>query len=238
MDIAGQVEIFDDRESLTRHAAERIADAMRGCAAPYRFCLAGGSTPQPIYRLLAQRNDIAWDCVEIFFGDERVVPHDHADSNYRMAKEALFSGANVHPRLLAAIPTDGTAEACAEAYAEELRQQYGASVLDPAVPLFDLMLMGLGSDGHTASLLPGQPVLEERTRWVAPAPKGREVPRVTLTYPAMESSRLMLFLVAGADKAEAVKRVRAGDPAFPAGRLKPVGQVVWMLDRAAAGLHD
>jgi 6-phosphogluconolactonase len=99
------------------------------------------------------------------------------------------------------------------------------------------MLLGLGTDGHTASLIPGQPVLEEKKYWVAPVPQGRDEVRLTLTYPALQSSRLTVFLVAGADKADAVAKVRAGDAALPAGRLKPQGDVVWLLDRAAAGLH-
>lgn len=237
MKIAGQVEILDDPEALSAHAAVLIAATMTGCAAPFRLCLAGGSTPKAAYRLLARRNDLPWDCVEIFFGDERFVPPEHPDSNYRMVRESLLSGGNVQPRALLAIPTDGTPEDCAEAYEEELRQQYGASILDPAVPLFDLMLLGLGTDGHTASLIPGQPVLEEKKHWVAPVPQGRDEVRLTLTYPALQSSRLTVFLVAGADKADAVAKVRAGDAALPAGRLKPQGDVVWLLDRAAAGLH-
>ncbi len=235
MKIAGQVEILDDPQALSRRAASLIGDAMTGCAAPFRLCLSGGSTPKAAYRLLARRGDLPWDCVEIFFGDERFVPHDHPDSNYRMVQETLLAGGNVQPRALLAMPTDGTPESCAEAYEEELRQQYGASILDPAVPLFDLMLLGLGPDGHTASLIPGQPVLEEKKRWVAPVPQGRDEVRLTLTYPALQSSRLTVFLVAGADKAEAVAKARAGDAALPAGRLKPQGDVVWLLDRAAAG---
>jgi 6-phosphogluconolactonase len=204
---------------------------------PFRLCLSGGSTPRAAYRLLAGREDLAWDAVEIFFGDERFVPPDHPDSNYRMARETLLAGGNVRPRALLAMPTDGTPQSCADAYGEILRQQYGASVLDPEMPLFDLVLLGLGADGHTASLLPGQPVLKEKIRWVAPVPKGRGEVRLTLTYPALESSRVTLFLVAGADKAQAVGRVRAGDAALPAGALKPSGEVVWLLDRAAAGEH-
>jgi 6-phosphogluconolactonase len=234
MNIAGQAEILDDPEALAARAASLIAAAVTGCAAPFRLCLSGGSTPKAAYRLLARRSDLPWDCVELFFGDERFVPPDHPDSNYRMVKENLLSGGNVQPRALLAMPTDGTPEGCAEAYEEELRQQYGASILDPAVPLFDLMLLGLGADGHTASLIPGQPVLEEKKRWVVAVPQGRDEVRLTLTYPALQSSRLTVFLVAGADKAEAVSRVRAGDPALPAGRLKPQGDVVWLLDRAAA----
>jgi 6-phosphogluconolactonase len=231
--IAGRAEILGTAEALAARAADLIAEAMRGCTAPFRLCLSGGSTPRATYKLLATRNDIAWDCIEIFFGDERMVPPDHPDSNYRMARESLLAGGHVQPRALLAMPTDGAPQDCAEAYEEILRQQYGASRLDPDVPLFDLMLLGLGPDGHTASLIPGQPVLQERARWVAPVPKGRDEVRLTLTYPALESSRLMLFLVAGADKAEAVRRARAGDAAIPAGALRPQGDVVWLLDRAA-----
>jgi 6-phosphogluconolactonase len=235
MKIAGRTEILDDPQALAARAADVIAGAMRGCAAPFRLCLAGGSTPRAAYNLLARRNDLDWECTELFFGDERFVPHDNPDSNYRMARESLLTGGNVHPRALLAMPTDGTPQGCADAYEEILRQQYGASLLDPAVPLFDLMLLGLGADGHTASLIPGQPVLKERNRWVAPVPQGRDQVRLTLTYPALQSSKLTLFLVAGADKAQAVARVRSGDTALPAGALQPVGEVVWLLDQAAAG---
>jgi 6-phosphogluconolactonase len=233
--IHGRGEILDNPEALAVRAAALIAELMEGCATPFRLCLSGGSTPRPAYKLLAQRNDIAWDCVELFFGDERLVPPDHPDSNYRMVRETLLAGGQVAPRALLPMPTDGTPEGCAEAYEEILRQQYGASRLDPNVPLFDLMLLGLGADGHTASLIPGQPVLKERSRWVAPVPEGRPEVRLTLTYPALESSRLILFLAAGADKTDVIRRVRAGEADLPAGALKPTGDVIWLLDRAAAG---
>ncbi len=236
--IHGRAEILDTPGALAARAAALIAELMEGCEAPFRLCLSGGSTPRAAYTLLAKRNDIAWDCVEIFFGDERMVPPDHPDSNYRMVRETLLQGGTagaVRPRLLLPMPTDGVPEACAEAYEEILRQQYGASRLDPDVPLFDLTLLGLGADGHTASLIPGQPVLKERMHWVAAVPEGRPEVRLTLTYPALESSRLTLFLAAGADKREAVARVRAGEADLPAGALNPSGEVIWLLDRAAAG---
>jgi 6-phosphogluconolactonase len=235
--IGGQAEILKNGEALAARAADVIADKMRGCAAPFRLCLAGGSTPRATYSLLAQRNDMPWDCAELFFGDERKVPPDHSDSNYRMVRQSLLAGGNVRPRLLLPMPTDGTPQACADAYEEILRQQYGASILDPEVPLFDLVLLGLGPDGHTASLIPGQPVLQEKTRLVAPVPQGRDEVRLTLTYPALQSARLTLFLVGGADKADAVRRVRAGDTSLPAGALQPSGEVIWLLDAAAAGEH-
>ena len=236
MTIAGRVEIFDDANALAAGAAAFIAQAIQHCTAPYRLCLSGGSTPRAAYKLLAQKNDLPWGFTELFLGDERFVPPDNPDSNARMVRETLLAGGHVQPRAFLPMQTDGTPQDAAFLYEEELRQQYGASILDPAVPLFDLMLLGLGPDGHTASLIPGQPVLEERVRWVAPVPQGRDEVRLTLTYPALESSRVTLFLAAGADKAATIARVRAGDPSLPAGALKPHGEVVWLLDRAAAGI--
>ena len=231
MNIAGRVEILPDAAALAGRAAGLIADEIQGGRKPFRLALAGGSTPARTYPQLAARNDIEWDCVEIFFGDERFVPPDSADSNYRRARETLL--AKINPRKLLPIPTDESPQSAAARYDETLRQQYGASRLDPAAPLFDLVLLGLGDDGHTASLLPGQPVLRERERWAAAVPQGRDEPRITLTYPALESSRLILFLVAGAAKREAVAKARAGE--LPAGHLKPQGRVIWLLDREAAG---
>jgi 6-phosphogluconolactonase len=236
MNIAGEMEIVKDMEMLSARAAEMIADRIRGCSAPFRLALSGGTTPRGCYRRLAHLHQVPWDCVEIYLADERFVPHDHPDSNYRMICETLLASGTVSPRGVFAYPADGTPEAAAETYEEILRQQYGSSRLLADAPLFDLMLLGLGEDGHTASLLPDQPVLEERQRWVAPVPDGRIEPRISLTYPALESSRHTLFLVGGAAKKEALARARAGDETLPAGRLKPQGDVIWLVDRAAAGI--
>jgi 6-phosphogluconolactonase len=233
------MEILADGNALAARAAALIGARMENCQAPFRLVLSGGSTPRETYRRLAGKNDPAtkstWACTEIFFGDERFVPPDSPDSNYRMARETLLAGGQVEPRGLFAIPTDDTLDSAAARYDEILRQQYGASILDPDVPLFDLTLLGLGADGHTASLLPGQPVLKVQDRWVATVPQGREQARITLTYPALNSSRIILFLVAGADKKDALARVRAGDASLPAGALQPQGEVIWLVDRAAAG---
>jgi 6-phosphogluconolactonase len=236
MNIAGEMEIVKDMDALSARAAEMIGDRIRDCRVPFRLALSGGTTPRGCYRRLAHLHQVPWDCVEIYLGDERFVPHDHPDSNYRMIRETLLAGDRIAPRGVFAVPADGTAESAAETYEEILRQQYGSSRLLPDLPLFDLQLLGLGEDGHTASLLPGQPVLEERRRWVAPVPDGRIEPRISLTYPALESSRLTLFLVSGAAKKEALARARAGDTSIPAGRLQPQGDVIWLVDRAAAGI--
>jgi 6-phosphogluconolactonase len=234
-DIVGSIEVVKDAGALAARAAEIIAGQLRTAQYPFRLVLSGGSTPRATYRLLAAK-DIDWDCAELFFSDERFVPPDNKDSNYRMVRESLLAGEFVNPRKLLAIPTDGTAESAADRYDETLRQQYGAGTLELGVPLFHLTLLGLGDDGHTASLLPGQPVLNERERWAAAVPQGRTEPRITLTYPALESSALILFLVAGAGKRDALAQARAG--LGPAGGIKPQGDVLWLVDEAAAGEED
>ena len=231
MTIAGQLEVVKDETALAARAAAIIADRIAVCEAPFRLVLSGGSTPRGAYHRLAAMESLPWACTEIFFSDERFVPPDHPDSNYHMARQALLK--SIQPRKVFAIPTDDSPNSAADRYDDILRQQYGASVLDPSVPLFDLTLLGLGADGHTASLLPDQPVLKETDRWAAAVPQGRPEPRITLTYPALNASRLMLFLLAGKEKAEALARARAGEG--PAGGLNPQGEVIWLVDRAAAG---
>jgi 6-phosphogluconolactonase len=233
--ISGSMEVVKDAGALAARAAEIIGGRLKVARYPFRMVLSGGSTPRATYQLLA-REDLDWDCAELFFGDERFVPPDHKDSNYRMVRESLLAGGLVHPRKLLAIPTDGSLQSAADRYDETLRQQYGAGSLEPGVPLFHLTLLGLGDDGHTASLLPGQPVLDERERWAAPVPQGRGEPRITLTYPALESSELILFLVSGASKRDALAQARGG--IGPAGGIKPQGEVLWLVDKAAAGEED
>jgi len=233
--IAGTLEVVKDTGALAARAAEIVAGRLKTARYPFRMVLSGGSTPRATYQLLA-RKDLDWDCAELFFGDERFVPPDHKDSNYRMVRETLLASERVQPRKLLAIPTDGTPQSAADRYDETLRQQYGAGTLEPGAPLFHLTLLGLGDDGHTASLLPGQPVLNERERWAAPVPQGRAEPRITLTYPALEASELILFLVSGADKRDALAQARGG--LGPAGGIKPQGEVLWLVDEAAAGEED
>jgi len=234
-DIAGSLEVVKDADALAVRAAEIIAAQLRVAQYPFRIVLSGGSTPRATYQLLAHR-DLDWGCAEIFFSDERFVPPDDKDSNYRMTRETLLASEFVHPRKLLVIPTDGTPQSAADRYDETLRQQYGAGTLEPGIPLFHLTLLGLGDDGHTASLLPGQSVLQERTRWAAAVPQGRSEPRITLTYPALESSALILFLVSGAAKRDALAQARGG--IGPAGGIKPQGKVLWLVDEAAAGEED
>jgi 6-phosphogluconolactonase len=233
--IAGTMEVVKDADALAARAAAIIADRLKTARVPYRVLLSGGSTPRATYARLADM-DIDWGCAELFFGDERFVPPDHKDSNYRMVRDSLLAKGTVKPRKLLAIPTDGTPQSAADRYDETLRQQYGAGTLEPGIPLFHLTLLGLGDDGHTASLLPGQPVLQERSRWAAVVPEGRDEPRITLTYPALEASALIIFLVSGTAKRDALAQARGG--ALPAGGIKPQGDVLWLVDGAAAGAED
>ncbi len=231
-------EIFDDAPQLAAHTAEWIAGMVAGTTGPFRISLTGGSTPRALYHELGARfhGTIDWGRVEFYWGDERFVPPDSPDSNYHMARETLLAAIPARPENIHRIPTEGDPDQAAREYEALLKAAYGAQTFDPARPLFDLTLLGLGDDGHICSLLPGAPALEERQRWVVAVPKGRPEIRITLTYPCIQSSRVTAFLVSGAAKAEAVRAVRAGDMALPGARLKPDGELIWLLDRAAAGL--
>jgi 6-phosphogluconolactonase len=203
----------------------------------FRVSLSGGSTPKALYALLASdefRDRFPWRGVSWYWGDERFVPYDHPDSNYRMTREAMLDKAPVPPENIHPIPTDGSPENAARRYERTLQESYGAATLDPARPLFDVTLLGLGPDGHTASLLPGESVLEERKRWVAAVSHGRPEIRITMTYPAIESSRRVAFLVAGKEKAAIFSAIRTGNNQVPAARVRPVGDLVWFVDQAAA----
>jgi 6-phosphogluconolactonase len=236
--MSGRIETFPDPESLARHVAEWMTSAARAAQDVFRVSLSGGSTPKTLYTLLAAdefRNRFPWARVDWYWGDERFVPHDHPDSNYRMTRETMLAKVPIPPENIHPVPTDGTPEDAALRYERTLQAAYGAAVLDPARPLFDITLLGLGSDGHTASLLPGEPVLQERKRWVAAVSHGRPEIRITMTYPAIESSRHVAFLVAGREKAAIFHAIRAGGSQVPAARVRPAGQLLWFVDRAAAG---
>jgi 6-phosphogluconolactonase len=236
--VIGRIEILPEPGALARRVAEWMTAAALAANAPFRVSLSGGSTPKALYGLLASedfRDRFPWRRVFWYWGDERFVPHDHPESNYRMVREAMLAKAPVPPENVHPIPADGTPEDAARRYERTLQEAYGAAVLDPARPLFDVTLLGLGADGHTASLLPGEPVLEERARWVAVVAHGRPEVRITMTYPVIESSRRVAFLVAGPDKASVLRTIRAGDRRLPAARLRPSGELFWFVDRAAAG---
>jgi 6-phosphogluconolactonase len=234
----GHLEILPDPQTQARHVAEWMTQAALAANTPFRVSLSGGSTPKALYSLLAAddfRDRFPWARVSWYWGDERFVPYDHPDSNYRMTREAMLSKAPVPPENIHPVPADGPPEEAARRYERTLHEAYGATTLDPARPLFDITLLGLGADGHTASLLPGEPVLEERTRWVMAVSHGRPEIRITMTYPAINSSRRIAFLVTGREKAAILSAVRGGDRALPAARVRPVGELIWFVDKAAAG---
>ncbi len=230
-----KVGICADAAGLARAVAERfVALAGEAVAARGRFvvALAGGRTPRAAYALLATdpfASRVDWARVHVFWGDERCVPPDHPESNYRMARETLLDQVPIPPARVHPIQGDLPPARAAVAYEEEL-----GAVLGPE-GRFDLVLLGMGSDGHTASLFPGTPALEERDRAVVAVYVERlRAWRVTLTLPTINAARHILFVVSGAEKARALARVRAGEP-LPAGRVRPAGGgPTWLVDRAAA----
>jgi 6-phosphogluconolactonase len=194
-----------------------------------------------VYALLASAelaSKIDWSRADIFWGDERCVPPEHPDSNYRMAREALLDAIRADPAHVHRMRGEELPERAAAACEEHLHKFFRIAP-GGSPPRFDIVLLGMGADGHTASLFPGTAALEELERWVVPnraEPSG--MPRLTLTFPVLNAAANVLFLVAGADKAERVKQVlehMPGSDALPASKVSPThGQVEWMLDSAAA----
>jgi len=232
----GRIEVLADPSALARRAAEWMTATASAAKGRFRVALSGGSTPKALYSLLASeefRDRFPWRQVSWFWGDERFVPYDHPESNYRMTREAMLAKAPVPPENIYPVPTDGEPEEAARRYERTLQEAYGAPTLDPSRPLFDIVLLGMGPDGHTASLLPGDKVLDERKRWVAAVSHGRPEVRITMTYPVIESSRHVAFLVEGAAKAAMLSAIRSGASQVPAARMRPVGELIWFADRAA-----
>ncbi|OIO98460.1 MAG: 6-phosphogluconolactonase [Anaerolineae bacterium CG2_30_64_16] len=241
-----EIHVLPDPDALAQEAGRRfIASASAAISASGQFnvVLAGGSTPAGLYRLLAQapcRDKVDWSRTFVYFGDERCVPPDHPDSNYRMARETLLDHVPLPSANIFRMPGELDPVAAAAIYAAVLRQDFRTHGLGR--PRFDLILLGMGADGHTASLFPGMPALGERWRLVTatavPADVHPAVPRITLTLPVLNAGREVLFLGAGANKAEAVRAVLAGPkPAepLPARRVRPrTGTLTWLLDEAAA----
>lgn len=241
--------IVADAEALTRAAAEEIVPYARGVAGKagvFRISLAGGNTPRGLYRLLAGDGDplfreaFPWRETEFFLGDERAVPPDHAESNYRMIQEVLLSRVPVRPEQVVRFRSElpEVPEVVSE-YEATLAKRFGIAIGEP--PRFDLVLLGLGADGHTASLFPGSAAIRERDRLTAaPWVPQLQAHRFTLTPRVFNNAAMILFLVSGPEKAEAVRDVLEGshDPdRLPAQVIQPTSGVVrWLLDRSAARL--
>jgi 6-phosphogluconolactonase len=239
-----KITVLDDAQSLYVHAAEEIAHIAGEAICShgeFTFCLSGGSTPERVYDLLATRFRLSvdWKEVQFFWGDERCVPPDHPESNYAMADRAMLSKLGLRSSQVHRIPGEKLPADAARACEDEIRAACG---LGPGgFPRFDLVLLGLGENRHTASLFPGSPALHEQERIAAAVEVDAEVRhRITLTPPAINNARRVMFIAAGQGKAPAVRDVIEGprDPdRFPAQIVAPTdGELVWMLDRAAASL--
>jgi len=234
-----QVIVVADPVEMARAAAERIMARIDGNEGRIALCLSGGSSPKQLYRLLASdvyRRRIPWHRVHWFIGDERFVPEESPLNNMGEARRIFLDqwapASNVH-----AVPTFAPdPDDSAERYARALKSFHGADAFGPDRPLFDLVLMGAGPDGHTASLFPGDPALDESERWVVGVPRAHVepfVPRVTLTLPTLGSCREMLFEVAGSEKRAILTRLFNGEN-LPANRARSIGgQTVWLIDHAA-----
>ncbi|MDT7952473.1 MAG: 6-phosphogluconolactonase, partial [Acetobacteraceae bacterium] len=214
---------------------EWVVERLTATQGEVAVALSGGSTPKLLYRVLATdefARRMPWDRVHWCWGDERFVAPDDPASNYRMAREAMLDhvpvpASHVHP-----IPTTGmSAAAAAETYGRTLLALHGGGNL--ARPVFEIVLLGLGTNGHLASLFPGTDSLTEREVWATAVTPAGEKTRITLTYPVLESCRHAAFLVAGADKREVLARVRAGEADLPASHYRPRGQLHWFVDAAA-----
>jgi 6-phosphogluconolactonase len=233
--------VYADSRDLADAATRMFADKAEKAVEEnggFAVALAGGSTPKMTYEMLAREyppgnsEGLDWSKVHVFFGDERAVPPDHEDSNYGMASEALLDHVpvgSVH-RMRGELPPDEAAEA----YERELRDFF-----DPEdLPRFDLILLGIGGDGHTASLFPETSALEVHDRWAVANPVLKlETTRITLTLPVINAARAVYFLVAGEGKADALAEILEGTPdprQYPASLIHPEGGPTWMLDEAAA----
>jgi len=237
------VYVFPDIEALSRQAARLIIEAAeKGVKRKGFFTLAlsGGNTPQRLYTLLAEeyRNLMPWHLTYLFWGDERNVPRDSLESNYHLAYETLISkipipAKNIHP-----VPTSpGNPEAAASEYENKIKKIFKAR----GVTSFDLVLLGLGMDGHTASLFPGDPILNEKEKWVAAVnapPSYQTIERITLSLPAINNADQAIFMVTGSGKKDVVKTILSGSAEeggnFPAALVQPKEELKWLLDADAS----
>ncbi|HBB88235.1 MAG TPA: 6-phosphogluconolactonase [Blastocatellia bacterium] len=233
--------IFDTPEQVAQAAAERFVDYASASIHEHRsfaVALAGGSTPRRAYELLGTdefKSRVDWSLVHLFFGDERMVAPDSPESNYRMVNDAFISRVPLPPHNVHPINGETQPQKSAESYETELKSFFGTTDW----PRFDLVLLGMGDDGHTASLFPGSDALKEKAKWVVATthPQSRQA-RITLTLPVINHAARVNFLVTGEKKAAPLVRVLHGDAAneeLPAGKIRPVNGILeWLVDRSAA----
>jgi 6-phosphogluconolactonase len=236
-----QVKIVPNSDALAHKAAQefhRLSEAAVQERGRFSVALSGGNTPRAVYTLLAsEHKELPWDRIHIFFGDERHVPPDHPDSNFRMASESLLSKVPIPEKNVHRIRAELEAEAAAKEYEQELREFF--HLTDHDWPRFDLIFLGIGEDGHTASLFPGSKALTEASRRVAANWVEKfQAFRITLTFPVLNHAAEVLFMVSGAGKAQILSEVlRPGNRKYPAQNVQPQnGQLLWLVDQDAGSL--
>jgi 6-phosphogluconolactonase len=243
MESSSNIFVFDTPEQLAQAAAERFVECaheLDNKRDRFTVALAGGNTPKRVYELLATerfKNRIEWSHVHFFFGDERAVPPDHPDSNYAMAYEALISRVPIPAKNVFRIIGEGNAHENARLYENQLKTFFAGVTW----PCFDLVFLGMGEDGHTASLFPGSDALNEKSKWVVATKleqSGQE--RITLTVPVFNHAARVIFLVTGEEKARTLAEVlhpKEGSDSLPAQEIQLVaGKLEWLVDNAAASL--
>ena len=245
--MTGHIHIALDLTTLSALAAEQVVTAAHEAIAAHAnfyIALAGGKTPRQLYQTLAQpafANRVDWSRTQVFFSDERCVPPDHDDSNYKMAAESLLSHVSIPPAQIHRIRGE-LPDAClaADDYARLLLERLPHT--PQGIPVFDLILLGLGQDGHVASLFPGTPILQERAKPVAAVYVEKlGSSRISLTLPVIEAAQRLLLLIAGSDKAGVVRDLLYASDAsagFPLRMIQPKGRMDWYLDAAAANKLD
>ena len=243
-----EVQVFTDLDALSLAVAGDIAEEVEAAVSErgrFSMALSGGRTPRLLYQLLASQfcEKIPWDAVHLFWGDERYVPEDHPDSNFAMALDSLISSVPLPPQNVHRIPTEiEPPERAAGEYELLLREFFIASDGDESDGTFDVVLLGMGEDGHTASLFPGSEALDEKERWVMPVLSPPDLSprrRITLTLPVLNSARKAFFIVSGMGKRQVLRSI-LDDPVkseqlFPAARIHPRENLLWYVDREAFG---
>lgn len=235
-----EIKISSDKNKLIQESAAYIAGLIKKSIKEKDRCtfvLSGGSTPKSLYETLASekyREMIEWSKVHLFWGDERCVPPDHPDSNYRMAKEALIDHIDIPQRNVFRIPAEQEPGEAAREYEETIKKNVGGSM---QFPVFDIILLGIGEDGHTASLFPGTGALKEKQRWVSEVYVPQlDAYRITLSLPVINNGRDVIFLVAGESKADVVRKIINGiDTTSPSAQVDPInGNLFYFIDKPAS----
>lgn len=232
--------VLPDADAVAAAAAEWLIPHLTGEPGDRAICLTGGDSPLPLYRLLARpeyRSRVDWDHLQVFWTDERMVPHDHPDSNYGAARDALLRHVPVRADHVHPMPVQWPPDHGARDYARRLQAYYGSPTLDADTLVFDAMILGVGDDGHVGSLFPDSPALADTVDWVVASTGYRPQDRISLALPVLASSRATAFVVTGTQKRAIMRRIATGDPTLPAVQLQPAGEYRWFLDEAAWKNH-